>query len=43
VNPRSGWGHFERASTYWMVYPNMPATTLKDLDEAIRREPDNPN
>jgi tetratricopeptide (TPR) repeat protein len=43
VNPRSGWGHYERASTYWMTSPNMPATTLKDIDEAIRREPDNPN
>jgi tetratricopeptide (TPR) repeat protein len=43
VNPRSGWGHYERASTNWMTSPNMPATTLKDIDEAIRREQDNPN
>jgi tetratricopeptide (TPR) repeat protein len=41
VNPRSGLGHFERAATRWMFDPNMPASTLKDLDEAIRREPDN--
>lgn len=41
VNPKSGKGYFERANTYQMVYANRPATALKDLDEAIRREPRN--
>lgn len=41
VNPASGKGYFERANTYQMFYPNQPATALKDLDEAIRREPQN--
>lgn len=43
LNPNSGWGHHERAYTYQMFYPNRPATALKDLDEAVRREPNNPN
>ncbi len=41
VNPKSGKGYFERANTYQMLYANRPATALKDLDEAIRREPRN--
>jgi tetratricopeptide (TPR) repeat protein len=41
VNPASGKGYFERANTYQMFNFNQPATALKDLDEAIRREPQN--
>ena len=41
VNPASGKGYFERANTYQMFNFNQPATALKDLDEAIRREPKN--
>jgi serine/threonine-protein kinase len=41
VNPASGKGYFERANTYQMFYFNQPATALKELDEAIHREPKN--
>ena len=41
ANPASGKGFLERADAYQMFYPNMPATALKDVEEAIRREPKN--
>jgi tetratricopeptide (TPR) repeat protein len=42
ANPSSGKGLLERADAYQMFYPNRPATALKDVEEAIRREPKNP-